>query len=139
MLFLPNAPYIISDLKHTHHNTGWLQLYDATVISCFALVSLVVMSFSIRDMLLILRPRKPLLVLIGISILCGFGIYLGRYLRWNSWDIIQNPVALIEDIRQRIFHPIQYRFTWMVTLFYGAISLLSYCFINKLLPRRTRR
>jgi len=59
-------------------------------------------------------------------VLCGFGIYLGRYLRWNSWDIIQNPLGLMDDIYNRLRYPIQYKQTWWVTAFYAGISLLFY-------------
>ena len=41
----------------------------------------------------------------GLFLMCGFGIYLGRYLRLNSWDIITNPLVLIFDMTNPLFDP----------------------------------
>ena len=130
LLFLPNAPYVVSDLQHALHSRGLRQVYDTVLISTFAIVSLFFMSFSIKDMLAILKPKRRFLALFTIFMLCGFGIYLGRYLRWNSWDIIQNPDVLFEDIVARITHPFQYKRTWSITLVYSCISMLAYMTIT---------
>jgi len=126
LLFLPNAPYIISDLQHIIHSQGLVRLYDTLLISAFAVLSLFFMSFSVKDMIMILKLKRSTLFLLSLFILCGFGIYLGRYLRWNSWDVIQNPTGLMEDIYNRLRHPIRYKHAWWITVFYASISLLFY-------------
>ena len=72
------------------------------------------------------KSRYVSYVTIGTFILCGFGIYLGRFLRWNSWDIIQNPLGLTNDIWYQIRHPFINSKTWMVTFGYAAIMTLSF-------------
>jgi uncharacterized membrane protein len=51
----------------------------------------------------------------------SFGIYLGRYLRWNSWDIIDQPLKLLYDIGDRFVNPFNHPRTWGVTLAMGLL------------------
>jgi uncharacterized membrane protein len=53
----------------------------------------------------------------------SFGVYLGRFLRWNSWDIISNPFQLLQSIGYRIFSPLDHLQTWTVT---GTLTLFFY-------------
>ncbi len=130
LLFLPNTPYLISDLQHLKHATHKTIWYDAMLLFVFASYGLYIMTLTIREMRQILShkiDKKWLgLLLIPIFILCGFGMYLGRFLRWNSWDILQNPMSLFEDIIMRIKHPFIYSQTWIVTLGYASITSLFY-------------
>ncbi|WP_299767391.1 DUF1361 domain-containing protein [uncultured Dokdonia sp.] len=130
LVFLPNTPYLITDLQHLQHASQKMVWYDTLLLFSFAAYGLFIMTLTIQDMQIILSKKIAnkwsLLVLISIFVLCGFGIYLGRFLRWNSWDIIQNPLALIEDIIMRIRHPFTYAKTWIVTFGYAAITGLFY-------------
>ena len=62
----------------------------------------------------------------GIALLLsGFAIYLGRYLRWNSWDVITNPLGLLFDVSGRIVNPIENPLTFSTTiLFFGFLAVL---------------
>jgi uncharacterized membrane protein len=59
-------------------------------------------------------------------VLSSFGIYLGRYLRFNSWDVLSNPLTLFYDIVDRLLHPFSFPGTWGVTLVFGLFLLLGY-------------
>ena len=59
-------------------------------------------------------------------LLSSFGIYLGRYLRFNSWDILTNPLTLFFDIVNRVLHPFSFPGTWGVTLVFGLFLLVGY-------------
>ncbi|MBV1925228.1 MAG: DUF1361 domain-containing protein [Dokdonia sp.] len=130
ILFLPNTPYLISDLQHLRHSAAETMWYDVIMLTSFAWYALFIMYLTVRDMLAIWERYLPsgsmILLTIGVFILCGFGIYLGRFLRWNSWDIIQDPMTLIYDILIRVRHPFQYSQTWLVTFGYGAFTSLFY-------------
>ena len=102
LVFLPNSFYIITDLVHltlSHPATFW---FDLTIICSFAFVGFFVGIQSILEFEKILASiydKKILIIIIPlICFLCGFGIYLGRILRYNSWDIISNPTQLFVDI-----------------------------------------
>ena len=70
----------------------------------------------------------------GIIFLNAFGIYLGRYMRFNSWDIISNPMALFGEIVNRFVDPIHHPGTWGMTLSYGFLFIIGY-FCLKLFQR----
>ncbi len=128
LLFLPNAPYIITDLLHlTRTNQHFLWL-DILVIMSFAFNGLVLFFLSLSDMEKLLRLRfkahyvfAMLLIIFGLT---AFGIYLGRFLRYNSWEIIDQPFALFSDIFDIIFKP-QVE-AWIFTLTFGSFLAVSY-------------
>ena len=130
MLFFPNAPYILTDLYHlTIHSTVPIW-FDLILILSFAWVGLIFGFLSLWDIERILTHTyqfshaKKLSV--ALLFLAAFGIYIGRYLRWNSWDILSDPFGLIHDIGSRLMFPFHYPTTWGVTLFMGLFLNLSY-------------
>ena len=130
LLFLPNAPYIVTDFIHLQHlqaNIFWL---DAFLIGTYAFSGLLFYFISVKDMEELLhrhfQHKKVKLLLWTIPFLVGFGIYLGRFLRWNSWDIVQRPQILIKDIWEIIAFPMQHKGAWMVTLLFGFTLSIGY-------------
>jgi uncharacterized membrane protein len=62
-------------------------------------------------------------------LLSGFAIYLGRYLRWNSWDVIANPFGLLFDVADRIVNPGEHILTFSATiLFFAFLAVIYYVF-----------
>jgi uncharacterized membrane protein len=101
LLFFPNAPYILTDLIHLGskaHGRFWT---DLVMILLFALIGLVVgfLSLFLMQRLVARRYGWPAgwLFVSLVAALSGFGIYAGRFFRWNSWDVVSNPVDLITD------------------------------------------
>ncbi len=136
LLFLPNAPYIVTDLMHLQwDNHGYLWL-DVLVVTSFAWNGLILCFMSLLDMHDLLRKRSSERLafwsIIIVLFLCGFGIYLGRFLRWNSWDIIQHPDLLIKDIVVRFIYPMSYLKTWGVTLGFGTFLSLGFWMFSEL-------
>ena len=136
LLFLPNAPYIVTDLMHLQwdrHGYLWL---DVLVVTSFAWNGLILCFLSLIDMHDLLNKhlsqRKAFWSIIGVLFLCGFGIYLGRFLRWNSWDIIQHPDLLLKDILVRFIYPMKHLKTWGVTLGFGAFLSLGFWMFSEL-------
>ena len=102
LLFFPNAPYILTDLIHLHKGYAMPMWFDLLLILSFAWTGLIFAFLSLSHIEELLESKlsrnwiaalSSCLLLIG-----GFGIYLGRYLRWNSWDIINNPFGLLQDV-----------------------------------------
>jgi len=109
LLFFPNAPYILTDVIHLMygpHRHFWV---DLTLILLCALTGLVlgfVSLFLMQSVVMRLLGRAVSWFFIaGVAGLSGFGIYLGRCLRWNSWDILLNPFALARDVGDWAAHP----------------------------------
>lgn len=126
LLFFPNAPYIITDLKHLNGIPEHLIWYDALMIFTFALSGFLTGLYSIRIVHRIITFRfnaiLAWLVVAGSMFLSGFGIFLGRYGRWNSWDIIAQPMALARGI----FRSMQDPFAIKHTLSFSFVLMLMY-------------
>ena len=70
--------------------------------------------------------KKTTIILITLLFMASFGVYLGRFLRWNSWDIITNPFGLASDISDRFINPLDHPRTWGVTVLLGVFLNLAY-------------
>ncbi|SEM19190.1 Uncharacterized membrane protein [Aquimarina amphilecti] len=134
LAFLPNAPYILTDLQHIRLSTLHSVWFDVLLILSFAINGLIIGFASLRIMQKLLNnhfSKKTTNLLIHITLLlCGFGIYMGRILRWNSWDLIQNPLHILGDIFRRIISPIEYIHTWVFTLGFGCFLIITYHLIQ---------
>ncbi|MAW94482.1 MULTISPECIES: DUF1361 domain-containing protein [unclassified Leeuwenhoekiella] len=130
LLFLPNAPYVITDLVHLSYSPPNWFWYDVITISVFALLSLYFGFQSIRVWRKLFATQitaKGLnLATIAVLLLCGFGIYLGRFIRFNSWDLVTNPFDLAYTILQYLINPIQHRWVWIFTLSFGLLLNAGY-------------
>ena len=65
-----------------------------------------------------------------IIFLCGFGVYLGRFLRYNSWEIISNPQVLISDVFEIMFSPFQNSDAWLFTLGFSGFLVVGYWMVK---------
>jgi len=118
--FLPNSPYIITDLQHLRSSTLQHVWFDVLLILSFAINGLILGFTSLQMMQKSIQQRfsKKISTIstYTILLLCGFGIYLGRVLRWNSWDLLQNPIKILSDISKRVLFPIEHIHTWVFTM-----------------------
>ena len=110
LLFLPNSFYIICDAVHlTQHLYGLDPLFAQVMFALFAVLGMLAGFVSVRAVHLELGKRLSTgtaywlveLILLSSSI----GIYLGRTLRLNSWDVVARPVQVLRDVIQVTFHP----------------------------------
>jgi len=136
LLFFPNAPYLVTDLFHLEPRPGVPYWYDLALIVSCAWNGLMLAFASLLDMHALVRQRLGFwagwgfaTVALGLS---AFGVYLGRYLRFNSWDILSNPFTLFYDIVQRILHPFHNWQTWGVTVVFWAFLLIAYATVRLL-------
>lgn len=107
LLFLPNSFYILTDLFHLKLHTyvpGW---YDLFMILSFAWAGVLWGFFSLRKFHLqvinLLGKAFARATTFGVLILSSLGVYLGRYLRWNSWDVFSRPLGLVEELMTYTF------------------------------------
>lgn len=136
LLFFPNALYIITDLIHIRdypHKMvpGW---YDAILIFSSSLMGLLFAFLSLFNAERFLRnfvSKKWMgWVTGGILFISSFGVYLGRFQRWNSWDIVQRPLALFQDIGERFVNPFEHLRTWAVTFILFGLFGIMYLFMR---------
>ena len=130
LVFLPNAPYIITDFVHLTTRPRIPLWYDiALLISC-AGTGLLLGYTSIADVQAAITRRFSTFVgwvlVIAAVLLSGFGIYVGRFLRWNSWDMLTSPHQLFLEIGDRVINPLSHPQTFGVTAVYGVGLFLGY-------------
>jgi len=79
-----------------------------------------------------LNSRMMLVFLAFVFLANGFAIYLGRYLRWNTWDIIINPFGILFDLSERVVNPVLHIQTYVVTLTFFVLLSSTYAVIYQL-------
>lgn len=130
LLFFPNAPYILTDLFHLRPRTGVPYWFDLLMLLSFALSGLWFGLVSLNKVHKVAFDRigKVFAGIVALTslILGAFGVYLGRFLRWNSWDIIQRPGQLLNDILSRFTHPFEHPRTLGMTIGFGMLFLLCW-------------
>lgn len=130
ILFFPNSPYILTDLFHLRARNTIPVWYDLIVILSYAWAGLICGFISLHDIEKRLSDygKRNLInaVIIFFLFMSSFGVYLGRFLRWNSWDILNNPFGLFSDIVVRLIYPMEYTKTWGVTLLMGIMLNFMY-------------
>jgi uncharacterized membrane protein len=145
LLFLPNAPYIVTDFVHVGRVSGVPVWFDAGMIASFAGVGLVLGLGSVLLVQGVIERRFGTLVgwvaLAPIFLLCSAGIYIGRVRRLNSWDAITQPDSLLRAVAARLADPFA-RPEMIVTLV-GVTCLLVVAYlvlytVSDLRPDRSR-
>lgn len=142
LLFFPNAPYILTDLIHLTHSNGsspvWFDLFLFLTFGWTGLALGLVSLHDLEDLLhryfKIVQVRIIIALLLFVS---SFGIYLGRFQRWNSWDVLQNPLMLLGDVADRFVHPFSHPRTWGVTILLGVVLNFIYWTIRLIAVHQT--
>lgn len=133
LAFFPNAPYLITDLIHLQRPSPIPLWFDALLLFSYATAGMMLGLRSLKQVYLGLSFRFSEKIRLGITSLIlfatAFGVYLGRFQRWNSWDFLVQPQSLLLDIGHRFLHPELHLRTWAVTLLFGIfLHLLFACF-----------
>jgi uncharacterized membrane protein len=135
MLFIPNSFYIVTDLFHLQGSRGVPAWFDLLLIFSFAWNALLMGLISVRQMEKLaagLWPgyRSPFL-LYPVMCLIALGVYLGRFLRFNSWDILVHPFSLSREMLGLLHHPLVNKDAWAMVLFYSIFLTLLYRMVPK--------
>ncbi len=139
--FFPNAPYIVTDFFHLAHRPPVPLWYDLGLLAMFAWTGIVLGVYALRILHGIVSDLLGRgwgwLFALGLLGLGGVGIYLGRFLRWNSWDLLLQPKAVLYDVAVRLRYPLSHLQTLGVTLLFAGLLLT--CYLGLTLGPRTRR
>jgi uncharacterized membrane protein len=130
LLFLPNAPYLVTDLKYLGEIDGAPVWFDVTLLTTFAWLGLLLGFLSLYLMQAVVErlagPAASWLAAVGVLALSGFGVYLGRFERWNSWDVVRDPLSLAGDLASGLSDPLDYPRALGVTIALGGFLSLGY-------------
>jgi uncharacterized membrane protein len=136
LLFFPNAPYLVTDLFHFSVRTGTPAWFDMILVTSASWNGLALGIISLLQVERFLNShfKEKLVRIISYTfiLLCGYGIYLGRFLRFNSWDIVTNPVPLFSSVYHSILHPIQHTGAWAFTVIFSCMLGIVYSMIKQM-------
>jgi uncharacterized membrane protein len=128
LLFLPNAPYILTDFIHLGTVGGAPLWFDATLIGTFASAGLALGLGS----LLVVHQSRARAGVVGVAVtlsslvLSAIGIYLGRFPRFNSWDVVTDAHGLVPVVAQRLADPLGNTFLLRFGVVMSILLLGSY-------------
>jgi uncharacterized membrane protein len=130
LTFFPNAPYLMTDFVHLLERPPVPLWYDIGMLTAFAWTGLFLAVYSLRAIHKLvehyLGSIPSWLFALTILGLGGLGVYLGRFLRWNSWDLLLHPTSVLNDVAIRLADPMSHPRTFGVTFLFAAILFVSY-------------
>ena len=136
LLFLPNAPYILTDLVHLAPRPPAPYWYDLALLLSAAGTGLLAGYVSLADVQAVVARRwggrASWAVAVGALFLSAFGVYLGRVLRWNSWDVVAAPGALFADVAGLALDPAGDPLAAVMTAVFGGTLTLGYVALRAL-------
>lgn len=142
LLFLPNTFYIISDLIHLEDTPRTNVLYDSLMFSSVVITGIILGFTSLYMVQAQLRRRLSAMqtgaAVTGLLLLCSFAIYLGRDLRWNSWDVLVNPAGILFDVTERVVDPLAHPQAFTVTVMF-FVFLASFYWSTWIMVRAIRK
>jgi uncharacterized membrane protein len=145
LAFFPNAPYLLTDFQHlVYSGEGTPLWFDVLIMIWFAWTGLFLGISSLYLMQeIVTRAFNSVagwIFAIGATILSSIGVYMGRFLRWNSWDLLKDPLPIAKDMVGIVRHPITnlgtYVFTALFTLLFLFIYLTFHLFANVIRERQ---
>ena len=137
LVFLPNAPYLMTDFIHLDKQPGVSLWYDTLLFGAFGLSGLLlgVVSLSLMHSLVrrVLSAAVAWSGVVVVLVLTSFGILLGRIQRWNSWDVLTNPGQLWADVAGRSLNPLDHPrlLGWMIA--FVAVIGTTYVVVHRLM------
>lgn len=142
--FLPNSFYIMSDLIHLQSTGDIGVLYDAVFMLSFiwngAVAGFLSMYWVHCEVVKRRTPQIGALVMAVVIGLTSFAIYLGRSLRWNTWDVLVNPAGLLFDVSERVINPLSHAqfltTTGTFLLLIGSMYYVIWTFVQSLKGHR---
>lgn len=127
---IPNTFYLITDYIHIFDVTRVDHVFDVVMFSSFIFNGVILGYLSVyvihRQLLKRLTARASSLLVGLVLLLCSFGIYIGRELRWNTWDVITNPWSVLFDVSDRILNPSQHPQVFSITFSFFVLLSTTY-------------
>lgn len=130
LLMLPNAPYLVTDLFHLRQMPLVPLWFDLVLLLSCAATGVALGFRSMGDIHELARRRwggRAAWVLVtGLWFACAYGMYLGRFVRWNSWDVLHQPDAIAAFALNTLRAPAAHPRVVGVTLLFGGLLTLAY-------------
>jgi uncharacterized membrane protein len=120
----------VTDLIHLRPGSRFPLWYDVGLIATFAWTGCFLAIVSLNLMQRVVKAFTNRVIswffVVAVLGLSGLGIYLGRFARWNSWDILHHPNTLMADVVAPMVDPVNNLQAVGVTLMFSAFLFISY-------------
>ena len=130
LLFFPNAPYIVTDIFHYHERPPVPKWFDLLLVTSAAWNGLLLGIASLMQVESFLAKHIKAawvrLAVFASMVLCGYGIYIGRFLRFNSWNIVTQPSKLVYASAHHVLQPQDNLKVWGFTFLFAAMFGIIY-------------
>ncbi|HXT40396.1 MAG TPA: DUF1361 domain-containing protein [Candidatus Angelobacter sp.] len=130
LLFLPNSPYLVTDLVHLKPRPPVPLWFDILLVQSFVLTGLLLGFLSLHLMHRRVSHsfgwRSGWLFTLVVLGLTAFGIYLGRFERWNSWDLFLRPIGLLSNVADVLLHPRTHKAAVVFSFLCAVLLFVSY-------------
>ena len=143
LVFLPNAPYIVTDFKWLGEYVGGALWYDAVLIGIAATLGLVLGFVSLYLVQVVVAQRFGHVV--GWTLawtalaLSGFGVYLGRFQRWNSWEVVTEPTTIVGRLAGAALDPLAHTRPLAVSIAFAVTWCVGYALFYSTFRGHLRR
>jgi uncharacterized membrane protein len=138
LALIPNSFYILTDLYHlgdAYNDYLVPKWYDLAMILSFAWNGLILGILSVRQMEKNLQQhfslKKEWWFLFPVMWMNALGVYIGRYMRFNSWDIITDPFQLVRDMTVILLHPVTFRYAWGMIFSFSILFSFFYLTLKR--------
>jgi uncharacterized membrane protein len=142
LLFLPNAPYLITDLVHLEPRPPVPYWFDIGLFAAFAGAGVLAAFSSFGDVQQVASRHfgrwAGWAVVAVASFGAGFGIELGRMGRYNSWSVLTKPRGLFNEILARVVDPWAHPRAFAVAALYGSVLLFGYVAVRVMVSEQKR-
>jgi uncharacterized membrane protein len=143
LLFLPNAPYIVTDVKWLGEYAGGRLWYDAALIGTAGAIGLVLGFVSLYLVQIVVTRRYGHLAGWGVAwaalALSGVGVYLGRFERWNSWDVVTEPTTILGQLARAGLDPLAHGRPLVLSVAFAVTWCVGYGLFYSTFQSRLRR
>lgn len=144
LLVLPNSSYLITELNLTHRSQDEVEVplwYDIVSVMAFALsgilntvinINIIQYTYIIALDPDVIRAQDKLFFYVSaiiINILISVGVYLGRYIRFNSWDVLK-PISFIKMILSHFKEKGMIKNFILFVLFHSLFFIIIYFLFN---------
>jgi uncharacterized membrane protein len=127
ILFLPNAPYLVTDLVHLHEGVNTV---NAVLLSTLAAIGVLIGVKSVQLVQRAVEHRFGVAAgwraVRAIAVLTAVGVYVGRVLRWNSWTVIHDPHVITHALQRAPSDPARVGLALLATVVFTIGFLAAY-------------
>ena len=136
LFLLPNTFYMLTDFVHVQDTGDINMLFDIVMIGFFAMNGFIhglLSLYLVHINLLSKYSRRAVGIgMAGVLLVSSFAVDMGRYLRWNSWDVILHPKTLLFDTTNTLLSPASYHRSFLITGVFFVVTGSLYAVVWQL-------